>query len=209
MGSMLGRRRRQPDETQEPESPGWNAITAALESVYGDQPPKHVGYTPGLHFGSGLQGCSAHWAADHWHYVTYGLTELWTKTDDADRGISGWGYELTLRVRGIPDEPPPWPFNLLETIARHTRDQQHPFLVGDRLDPGGPITGAEDTRLRAIAFTLDPVLRSVDSPNGRFEFRQLVGITSEELETMRAGSTDDVLSRLASGNPLLVTDPTR
>lgn len=206
---MLGRRRQESEPTPEPEAPGWDAIDRAMTGLYGTQAPKHVGYTPGLHFGSGLQGCSAYWASDHWHYVTYGLTELWAKADESDSEISGWGYELTMRVRGSSEEPVAWPFTLLETIARHTHDQRHPFLVGDRLDPGGPITGATDTRLTAVAFTLDAALPPVASPNGAFEFRQLVGITADELAEMRATSTDAVLDRLKAGSPLLVTDPSR
>jgi hypothetical protein len=159
--------------------------------------------------GSGLQGCSAYWAGDHWHYVTYGLTELWEKADGSAPGVSGWGYELTTRVTGDQGEVPSWPFNLLETIARHTHDQDHPFQVGDRLDPGGPITGIAGTRLTAIAFTLDPTLPPLGSPNGRLEFRQVVGITAEELARMRSGTTEEVLDRLATDNPLLITDPTR
>ncbi len=57
-------------------SPGWEAITATLESLYPGQEPRHVGYTPGLNLGSGLQGCSAYRAVDHWHFVTYGLTDM-------------------------------------------------------------------------------------------------------------------------------------
>lgn len=206
---MLGRRRKTDRPLEEPDSPGWDAIDRVLAALYGGQPPKHIGYVPGLHLGSGLQGCSAYWTGDHWHYVTFGLTELWGKTDGSDPNISGWGYELTTRVPGGADEPPAWPFNLLETIARHTRDQQHPFHVGDRLDPGGPITGTDQTRLTAIAFTLDTTLPAVDSPNARFEFRQLVGITAEELAEMRSTSTEAVLARLAGDDPELVTDPTR
>lgn len=202
-------RRKGPDPAAEPESPGWNAITAALEAVYGAQPPRHVGYIPGLHFGSGLQGCSAYWSKTHWHFVTYGLTELWEKDEGSDPDVSGWGYELTIRVAGQPAEPPAWPFGLLEKIARHTHEQLHPFAIGDRLDPGGPISGSQDTRLTAVAFTVDPGLEPVTSRNGRLEFRQLVGITAEELAEMRRSSTHDVLRRLGEGNRLLVTDVDR
>jgi hypothetical protein len=188
------------------ESPGWDAIDATLRRLYSDQAPRHVGYVPGLHFGSGLQGCSAYRAANHWHYVTYGLTELWSKEVDSDADVSGWGYEMTMRVVGTPDEPPGWPFDLLEKVARHTHSQAHPYLIGDRLDPGGPITGAADTALTAVAFTRDPELPSTQSSNGVFEFRQLVGITAAELAEMRNSSTDAVLDRLRAANRLLVTD---
>jgi hypothetical protein len=123
-------------------APGWDAIDATLRRLYPAEEPRHIGYTPGLAFGSGLQGCSAYRAADHWHYVTYGLTELWVKEPESDPQVSGWGYELTIRVTGPNGESAPnWPFDLLEKIARYTHENSHPFAVGDRLDPGAPITG--------------------------------------------------------------------
>lgn len=191
-------------------APGWDAITEAFARIYPGQEPRHVGCVPGLAFGSGLQGCSAFRAADHWHYVTYGLTELWRKDPDAELSISGWGYELTMRVVAhFENESPAWPFDLLEKVARYTQENAHPFQVGDRLDPGGPITGQDDTRLVAVAFANDPELPATDSLNGRFEFRQLVGVPREELDEMKATNTADVLARFQITNPLLITDPSR
>ena len=191
------------------DSPGWDAITAAFESLYPGQEPRHVGYMPGLHLGSGLQGCSAYRAVDHWHFVTYGLTELWQKEDGSEPGVSGWGYELTMRVAIQGEDPPGWPYGLLELIARHTREHAHPFGVGDRLDSGNPITGSDDTSLEVVAFTQDPQLAPIASPKGSIEFRQLVGVTRAELTEMKASSTAATLSRIAASNPLLITDPTR
>lgn len=191
-------------------APGWDAIDSALRSLYPEQEPRHVGYPPGLAFGSGLQGCSAYRAADHWHYVTYGLSELWTKEPGSDPSVSGWGYELTLRIsRSDGESAPTWPFELLEKIARYTHQNSHPFAVGDRLDPGGPITGQPNTRLVAVAFALDTELPTLASTNGRLEFRQLVGITGKELDEMKRSTTASVLERFRQSNPLLITDPSR
>lgn len=191
-------------------APGWDAIDQALRHVHGSQEPKHVGYTPGLAFGSGLQGCSAYDAGDHWHYVSYGLTELWSKEDGGDRDVSGWGYELTMRVVGSrPGEPPGWPYGLLEMIARYTHANAHPYLVGDRLDLSGPITSDEPTQLTAVVFVRDPQLVEASSPNGRLEFRQIVGVTAQELSEMRSSTNESVLDRLTVHNALLVTDPSR
>ena len=209
---MLRRRKPEPQKTVahwDGSAPGWDAIDRVLRDVYGSQTPKHVGYVPGLHLGSGLQGTSAFDAGDHWHYVTYGLTELWQKDEDADPLVSGWGYELTFRVVEDGPEPPAWPFTLLEGIARHTRFERRPFLAGDRLETSGPITGSTDTRLTALAFTFDPRLPGTRSLNGSFEFRQMVGITDDELLEMRSKSTETVLERLRRTNMLLVTDPAR
>ena len=197
----------------EPEAPGWDAITAAFDALYPGAKPAHVGYSPGLAFGSGLQGCSAYRAADHWHYVTYGLTELWDKDPDAEPGISGWGYEFTLRapLDEADEAPPRWPFVLLEQVAKTSNQHGTLYDVGHRIDIRQPVTGEPGTALTALAITCDPRFpEPIASPNGSFDLLQIVGITAAELARMKATSTADVLGRLvADGNPLLVTDPRR
>jgi hypothetical protein len=190
-------------------APGWDAIDAVLIELYGPLKPRHVGYVPGVHLGSGLQGCSAYPLDGHWHYVTYGLTELYEKDPDGDPAISGWGYELTMRVSGPSTEAPAWPFNLLEAIARDTRTRGVAYMPGDRLHPGGPITGAAGSRLVSMAFAPDAVLPSTSSVNGAFSFHQVVGITAEEADEMKSSSTQVVLDRMRSTNPLLITDASR
>jgi Suppressor of fused protein (SUFU) len=191
------------------EAPGWDAIDAALRAVHGDAEPFHRGLVPGVAFGSPLQGASAYPEADHWHFVTYGLTELFVKESD-DSEISGFGYELTMRVRRDGEEQPPdWPFALLASVAAAAR-AGHDFSVGHRLQVGGPITGAPGCVMEAIAFTSDPSLPIwTPSPHGSFEFYALVGVTPQELSEMQATSTAAVLERLAAANPLLITDPRR
>jgi suppressor of fused-like protein len=188
-------------------APGWDAISNAMAALYPDQEPRHMAYTPGLAFGGGLEGCSAYRAADHWHYVTYGLTELWAKEAGSDPARSGWGYELTMRVVGDAGEPPAWPYQLLEQTARYTHSTGRPFKEGDRLDPGGPITGVDGSSLVGVAFLRDPQLPDRDSDNGRLAFLQMVGITRAELDEMKATTTAAVIARLKSSNPLLITEP--
>ncbi|MBR7829323.1 suppressor of fused domain protein [Actinospica sp. MGRD01-02] len=196
----------------EPEASGWDAIDAVFDELYGGIEPVHVGYIPGLAAGSGLQGCSAYRAADHWHYVTYGLTELWDKSEEADPEISGWGYEFTLRApaEAGEDKPPQWPFNLLEQLAKTTNQGGSVYEVGHRIDVRRPITGEDGTALTALAITRDTELPElIDSPNGAFALLQVVGITADELARMKDTSTAAVLEDLAEGNPLLITDPAR
>ncbi|HET9171749.1 MAG TPA: suppressor of fused domain protein [Actinospica sp.] len=199
-------------DDQEPEASGWDAIDAVFDELYDGIEPVHVGYVPGLAFGSGLQGCSAYRAADHWHYVTYGLTELWDKSADADPEISGWGYEFTLRVRlrDGEDAPPQWPFTLLEELAKTTNQGGAVYEAGHCIDVNQPITGEPGTGLTAFALVRDPEIPElVDSPNGAFALLQVVGITADELARVKDTGTEDVLGGLAVGNPLLITDPGR
>ena len=78
-------------------APGWDAITAAAAALHGAAEEVHRAPVPGPAFGGGVQGISAYRAPDHWHFVTYGLSELYDKIGD-DPTTSGWGYELTLRT---------------------------------------------------------------------------------------------------------------
>ena len=180
-----------------------------MTAVHGDAEPVHKGLVPGVALGSPLQGVSAYAEADHWHFVTYGLTELFAKESDLAE-ISGLGYELTMRVPRIAGAPPPdWPFNLLATVARAAREGTD-FGVGHRLQVGGPITGEADCGMEAVAFVSDPSLPIwTSSPHGKFEFYELVGVTPGELAEMRASTTAAVIDRLAATDPLLMTDPSR
>jgi suppressor of fused-like protein len=187
------------------DAPGWDAIDKAVRALYPGVEPIHRAPIPGPAFGGGVQGISAYPAAGHWHFVTYGLSELYAKGSENPE-VSGFGYELTFRARRAGNEGPPgWAFNLLEQVARAAR-AGNDFWIGHRLDPGGPINGDPSHSRIALAFILDPELGTIDTPNGRLAFLQLVGITADELVEMKAKSTDAVISRLAAADPLLITD---
>jgi len=205
---VFGRRRKlQIVSAVEPSSPGWDAITGALERLYPGVVPRHLAPMPGPAFGGGVQGISAYPNGDHWHLVTYGLSELYAKeSEDPDR--SGWGFELTIRVGPMTDEPPLWAFNLLERIAQETRHAGTVFSVGHRLDSQSPIDG-DRSPFTALAFTLDPTLGTLATVNGRLDFIQVVGITANELVEMKASSTESVLTRIGATNTYLATDPAR
>ncbi|MDG4783923.1 suppressor of fused domain protein [Micromonospora sp. WMMD961] len=188
------------------EAPGWAAIEAAVATRAGDQNPLHWG-TNSLP-GQGLYGLSAYRSAGQWLLVTFGMTELFSKSSD-DPDVSGWGYELTMRVPRDADEPPAWSLRLLERLADYVFTSGKPFAEGHRMDPGGPITGQANTRLRALTFVADPELPPINSPHGSARFLTVVGITANELDRMKATTTAEVLSELAECSPMLVTDPTR
>ncbi len=195
----------------ERDAPGWDAIDAAFAKVYGDQKPIHVApqLPPGLEGGASLYGVSIYLSekpARHWHYVTYGMTELFKKESD-DPATSGWGFEFTVRVAAVGDEPPSWPTNLLMKLADYVFRSGRPFASGHRVNPGSAI--APSSSLNAIAFTKDPGLGGIATPFGSAHFLQLVGITTDELARMKESSTDIVLKELSKNNNLLITDPKR
>lgn len=192
------------------EAPGWDAIEASIaERLAPASEPFHwsSGFLPDQ---DGLQGISAYALQDVWFFVTFGLIELFIKVSD-EPSVSGWGFELTMRTpRAVQEEKPPqWPVVLLSRLGEFVYSRSQPFDEGHRLDPGGPITGTPGTRLTALAFTADAQLPAVETPHGRVEFLQVVGITDEELQRMKQSSTADVLVRLRRRSQLLVTDPAR
>lgn len=204
------------DPTDELPSPGWQAIDDAMAKLYGSAQPRHVSYAPPAAFGTGVQGCSAYAADGYWHYVTYGLSELYVPGPRDDPQYSGWGFELTLRVPRSSDvEAPDWPFTMMNEMAKHVNGNGVLLTPGDRIDlrqavTGHPhVPGAPPTTLTVYAVTLDPTLGEIATPNGRVAFLQLVGVTAAEKERMVASTTADVLAALMRTNPLLITDPRR
>jgi hypothetical protein len=198
------------------QAPGWEAIDAALRPLYGDQKPRHVGYLPPAAFSTNLQGCSAYQAGDHWHYITYGLSELYHPDPQDDPAVSGWGFELTLRVARSDDgQAPGWPYTMLNELAKHVNGNQALLQPGDRIDMRSPVTGyphtpdGPPTGLTVYAVTVDPQLGTIDTPNGQVTFLQVVGVTHQEKERMLAGTTAAMLDELAQTNPLLITIPER
>ncbi|CAM5789743.1 suppressor of fused domain protein [Cellulomonas persica] len=201
-----------PLDDGEPTACGWDAIDAACQRLYGDQTPRHVGYSPGRAFGSVLQGCSAYRADNHWHYVTYGLSNLFDDDEGDNDGLSGWGYELTWRVRdtGAEAEAPAWPFAILQRLAKWASDSGVLLAEGSRLAIGTPVTGyphtdGPDTPLVAVLLATDPELGEIDTPNGRVRFLQFVAVDAEALARAREENLAAVLDHLRAEDPLLVT----
>ena len=61
---------------------GWDAITATFEEIYpGQTEPKHYAALIKWRFGGNdpLDGISIYDGGDYWHFVTYGLSEIYEK----------------------------------------------------------------------------------------------------------------------------------
>lgn len=194
------------------EAPGWDAINAALAPLYGDQEPRHYGTALPAMFGGNdpLQGISIYESdveSPHWHYVTYGFSELYAKeTEDPD--VSGYGFELTFRLPRNPkanDDPPVWPLNFLQNIARYVFKTGNCFAAHHHVNLNGPIALNEPTEIVAICFEADPQLGSISTPNGAVDFLQVVGLCDDEYQLAKRSSSAVVLAALAKGSPLLIT----
>lgn len=201
--------------SEEANTTGWDAIDQVMKDLYGEQEPKHFGTLIPYMFGGNdpLDGISVYVAKEpieHWHFVTYGFSELYEKeTEDAEN--SGFGFELTFRLAKMDDEtePPNWALNLLQNLARYIFGSGNIFKNGDYMDANGPICLESNTDLTALAFTHDLKLPSIDTPNGKVEFIQVVGITADELEAMQIWNTIGVLNACANHMPNYITDLSR
>lgn len=200
-----------PVDPADESAPGREAIDGAVAPLYPGQEPRHWGTFIKWMLGGPdpLDGVSAYRAdgpAPHWHYVSYGMSELYAKEWD-DRERSGWGFEFTFRLaREADDEPPTWPVNLLQNLARYVFESGNAFGHGHYIPANGPIASDRATDLVALLFLRDAELPPIDTPHGRVEFLQVVGITSDEYETCRAWSSERFAEMLRQATPLLVTD---
>ena len=192
---------------------GWEAIDGALRAVYGSQEAWRWNTIRTLRQGGGdpLDSICAYCVEGprpHWHYVSYGMSELYAKTS-ADRLCSGWGFEFTLRLTRQPEDaqPPVWPLTLLQNLARYVVQTGNVFQPGDQMDVNGPIAEGADTLLRAAMFADDPRLAVLDTPNGRVRFVQVVGVTLDELRAAKAWNIPGFLELFSTArDPLLRTD---
>lgn len=203
------------DQAADDAAPGWDAITAATDRLYPAQEPRHVGTLVPWALGGPdpLTGISA-WKrtgpVPHWHYLTYGFSELYEKESD-DPEISGYGFELTFRLACDPlaEEPPAWVYNMLQNIARYVFKTGNVFDDGQWMNANGPIARDDPTLLESIGFLFDPELPAIDTPNGRLAFLQMVGLTVDEERAAKQWSTRKLLEALLPAMPLWVTDLAR
>ena len=93
-------------EKEELSSSGWDAITNECNRIYPNQEnPKHYGTLISWKFGGNdpLDGISIYDGGNYWHFVTYGLSELYEKETD-DTEYSGYGMEFTFKLKKDNDE---------------------------------------------------------------------------------------------------------
>lgn len=142
----------------------------------------------------------------HWHYVGLGLTELDEKTWP-DPEWSGWGFEMTFRLVGRGAEPPRWPVWFLQRMAKYVLRTGEGFAPGSLVDLQAPLTQTTPTALRALLFVRDPELGTIETPMGRLQFLQAVGVHAAEYRRLlEPGGIPAFLEAAAARWPLLITD---
>lgn len=201
------------DETEVTQA-GFDAISHAMRRLYPDQEGVYYGTIIPAFLGGndpldGVEVWKSEKGIPHWHYVTYGFTELFEK-ESGDSDESGYGFELTFRLkRDGGEQPPAWPVSLLQNLARYVFSSGNVFGPGHHMDANGPIALETDTRLTALGFRTDPELGEMDTPNGHMAFLQVVGLTEDEMNAMMCWNGGKFLTALEKQIPLCVTDLSR
>lgn len=190
---------------------GMDAIGEALSRLYPGQEGTYYGAMIPASLGGkdpldGVEVWESRSKMPHWHYVTYGFSELDGK-ECGDPDNSGYGFELTFRLKkGEETEPPVWPMNLLENLARYVFSTGNGFAPGHYIDCNGPIALEEETALTALAFRKDPELGEMDTPNGHLVFLEAVAVTGDEMESLMCWDGVKFLEQMESFVSLGITD---
>lgn len=197
-----------------PETSGWDAITQAMLALYPDQTdPIH--YAPVLSYRMGgndpLDGISIYDGGSYYHFVTYGFSELYEK-ESQHAAYSGLGFELTLKLKkdGIRKRDKEYKniCGILQTLARMSFEDGDIFSPEEYIYTGQTIGIDADGSSQITGFlTMEDALSTMDTPNGKVQFVQLVGATDAELKALVDGNT--TVSALLEKLPDGLTDYTR
>lgn len=205
-------------EEDEEYSPGWQAIDDAFEELYPGQEPKH--FATDLHaraiFGgdSYLDGYSVYESPKGYkHLVTYGMTVLYGDKDAFGGEYNGWGYEMTIKLKEETAEDCLWAMDMMSNLARYTYQSGRYFDPNDYIAGNGSSIHIEtDSQITALIVVSDTEAETQQTVYGETAFLQLVGITEEELQAIKANPdrVQELVELMkADGNPDLVTDMAR
>lgn len=166
---------------------GWNAIANTFRKLYLNQTePLHFAPLFSYRLGGGpLDNIDVYESDDYFHFVSYGLSELYEKESD-NKEYSGYGFELTLKLKKSSLKNVQ---NELECVCGIFQ-----LLAGETFSNGsifrpfeyiytGQHNGIDSEGLSNITgfVTILDEAGEISSPNGKLQFVQLVGATNDEL----------------------------
>ena len=173
-------------------SPGWDAITNECKRVYKNQDnPIHYGTLISWDLGGDdpLEGISVYEGEKYYHFVTYGLTELYEKSS-SNEDISGYGMEFTYKLKKGCYENLELEIKsmckIFQQIARIT------FLNGEIFNEFEYLyTGQKEgldarsiSKITGFITVLDETFNSIDTENGKVKFVEFIGVTDSELKAI-------------------------
>ncbi|QSW88125.1 suppressor of fused domain protein [Flavobacterium endoglycinae] len=205
-------------EFSEDDAVGWLEIDKEFDNLYPNQEPKH--FAPPLPYMLGgedpLDGISYYESKkqeDHYHFITYGFSELYYNEEKVNGEFSKWGFELTFRLKPFEADNgnPTWVISMLQKIAKYVFKSGNWFEEFHYMPANGPIRLETDTDITAIVFVNDPEIEKKQTPHGEVSFLQIVGLTTQEYEDIKANPEirEELVNKLKENNPLLITDLNR
>ena len=184
-----------PSGGEEFSAPGWDAIMEAFQTLYpGQEHPLHFGVLIPWQLGgpNPLQGVSAYDGGDFFHLVTYGLTDLYEK-EGTDPDYSGYGYEFTIKLRkaGLEDVHAELhcAAGILQDLAKLTFEKGEQFYPNEYIYTG-QTTGMDVRQVSKLTgfITAWDEAGTIETPNGKVDFVQLIGATDPELRAVMDGT---------------------
>ena len=186
------------EEKQEIDAPGWDAIDEEAKRIYpGQDNPKHYAALVKWKFGGPdpLDGISVFDGGDYWHFVTYGLSELYEKESE-DKEWSGYGMEFTFKLkkdnRVDEEQEIKCICGLLQQIARITFENDEIFDTFEYLYTG-QTAGVDSRKISNITGFItipDTQFQTLNTKNGRVDFVEFVGATNNELLALKNKELD-------------------
>ncbi len=181
-------------KNEDVKAPGWDAINELCDEIYPNQNnPKHYGTLISWDLGGNdpLRGISVYDGGDYWHFVTYGLSELYEKKSDI-KEVSGYGMEFTFKLKKDNYENEENEIRcvcgILQSIARTTFTTGELFNVYEYVYTGQTegIDCNSKSNITGFITVPDSKFHEIDTPNGKVFFVEFVGVTDSELKAIRS-----------------------
>ena len=179
-------------------APGWDAIDKEAKRIYpGQDNPKHYASLIKWNLGGPdpLDGISIYDGGDYWHFVTYGLSELYEKESE-DKEWSGYGMEFTFKLKKDKYEDEELEIKcicgLLQQIARITFKNGEIFNSYEYLYTGQTV-GIDSKQISNITGFItipDTKFQTLNTENGRVNFVEFIGATNNELLALKNKEID-------------------
>lgn len=172
---------------------GWDAIDNELKRIYPNQPnPKHYASLIKWRLGGPdpLDGISIYDGGDYWHFVTYGLTELYKKESENPEW-SGYGMEFTFKLKKEKYENEEAEIkgicHILQQIAKITFTKGELFEAYQYLYTGqtSGIDINQKSNITGFITIPDNKLNTLNTVNGRVDFVEFIGATDKELLALK------------------------
>ena len=149
-----------------------------------------------------LDGISVYDAGSFYHFITFGFSEIYEKETE-NKEISGFGFELTFKLKKNPNINEKELKNfagVLQTLARYVFNSKQVFRPNEYIATGQNEGIDTEQKSKIVGFVTieDPQLKTVDTPNGKVQFVELIGATNEELKAImnKEKSKEDVIKTI-------------